>query len=64
MKVGDLVKWENVLIDSMDRIIDYRSWYRGQDVSHRRAIIELSAQILFKDGELWCDECFDFEIGK
>ena len=50
MKVGDLVKWENVLNDSMDHHredlgIVVKMSRTGHDTE--------SAQILFTDGELW-----------
>ncbi len=53
MKVGDLVKWENVLNDSMDHYrIDYGVVIKMSKTGHTTN----SAQVLFNDGELaWFD---------
>ena len=49
MKVGDLVKWENVLNDSMDHHRDHGIVVKMSRTGHESE----SAQILFTDGELW-----------
>ena len=53
MKVGDLVKWENVLNDSMDHYrVDYGVIIKMSKTGHSTH----SAQVLFNDGELaWFD---------
>ena len=53
MKVGDLVKWENVLNDSMDHYsVDYGVVIKMSKTGHTT----YSAQVLFRDGELaWFD---------
>ena len=53
MKVGDLVKWENVLNDSMDHYrTDYGVVIKMSKTGHKT----LSAQVLFIDGEVaWFD---------
>jgi hypothetical protein len=53
MKVGDLVKWENVLNDSMDHHrIDHGLVIKMSRTGHDSE----SAQILFTDGETcWLD---------
>ena len=53
MKIGDLVKWENVLNDSMDH---YRTDYGVIIKMSRTGHTTHSAQVLFNDGELaWFD---------
>jgi len=53
MKVGDLVKWENALNDSMDH---YRTDYGVIIKMSRTGHTTHSAQVLFSDGELaWFD---------
>ena len=53
MKVGDLVRWENVLNDSMDH---YRADYGVIISMSRTGHTTTSAQVLFNDGELaWFD---------
>lgn len=53
MKVGDLVKWENVLNDSMDH---YQTDYGVIIKMSRTGHTTHSAQVLFNDGELaWFD---------
>ena len=50
MKVGDLVKWENVLNDSMD----HHQEQHGLVVKMSRTGHDTeSAQVLFGDGETW-----------
>ena len=50
MKVGDLVKWESVLHDSMD----HHREEHGLVVQMSRTGHETeSAQVLFSDGETW-----------
>lgn len=50
MKVGDLVKWENVLNDSMD----HHQQHHGIVVQMSRTGHDTeSAQVLFTDGEIW-----------
>ncbi len=53
MKVGDLVRWENVLNDSMDHYCnDYGVIVNMSRTGHTTH----SAQVLFSDGELaWFD---------
>ena len=50
MKVGDLVKWQNVLNDDMDR---YREDYGVVVKMSRTGHDTESAQVLFNDGEIW-----------
>jgi hypothetical protein len=50
VKVGDLVKWENVLNDSMDH---HREDHGIVVKMSRTGHDSESAQILFTDGELW-----------
>jgi len=50
MKVGDLVKWENVILDSMDR---YREEHGLVVKMSRTGHNTESAQVLFSDGETW-----------
>ena len=50
MKVGDLVKWENVLNDSMDH---HREDHGIVIKMSRTGHDTESAQILFIDGETW-----------
>ena len=53
MKVGDLVKWESVLNDSMDH---YQTDYGVIIKMSRTGYTTHSAQVLFNDGELaWFD---------
>ena len=53
MKVGDLVKWESVLNDSMDH---YQTDYGVIIKMSRTGRTTHSAQVLFNDGELaWFD---------
>ena len=53
MKVGDLVKWENVLNDSMDY---YRTDYGIIIKMSKTGHTTQSAQVLFRDGDLaWFD---------
>ena len=50
MKVGDLVKWENVMYDSMD----HHQEQHGLVVKMSRTGHDTeSAQVLFVDGETW-----------
>jgi cyclophilin family peptidyl-prolyl cis-trans isomerase len=50
MKIGDLVKWENVLNDSMD----HHQEEHGIIIKMSRTGHETeSAQVLFTDGETW-----------
>lgn len=53
MKVGDLVKWEHVLNDSMDHYsVDYGVILKMSRTGHKTK----SAQVLFNDGEIaWFD---------
>ncbi|MEL0098245.1 MAG: hypothetical protein VW907_01665 [Opitutae bacterium] len=53
MKVGDLVKWESVQNDAMDRIDeDYGVIVKMSKTGHTTK----SAQVLFTDGQLsWFD---------
>ena len=53
MKVGDLVKWENVLNDSMDHYsVDYGIVIKMSRTGHKTK----SAEILFNDGATaWFD---------
>ena len=50
MKVGDLVKWENVILDSMDR---HREEHGLVVKMSRTGHNTESAQVLFSDGETW-----------
>ena len=50
MKVGDLVKWENTLNDSMDH---YQQQHGVVVKMSRTGHNTESAQILFNDGETW-----------
>lgn len=50
MKVGDLVKWENALNDSMDH---YQQQHGIIVQMSRTGHDTLSAQVLFTDGDLW-----------
>ena len=50
MKVGDLVKGENVILDSMDR---YREEHGLVVKMSRTGHNTESAQVLFSDGETW-----------
>ena len=50
MKVGDLVKWENTLNDSMDH---YQQQHGIVVKMSRTGHNTESAQVLFTDGELW-----------
>jgi hypothetical protein len=59
MKVGDLIKWENVLLDDMDRYevshgIVVKMSRTGHDTE--------SAQVLFTDGGLWWLDSKKLEI--
>ncbi len=59
MKIGDLVKWENVLNDSMDHYqedhgIVVKMSRTGHDTE--------SAQVLFTDGQLWWLDTRNLEI--
>ena len=53
MKVGDLVKWESVLNDSMDHFnVEYGIVTKMSRTGHTTE----SAQVLFNDGETaWVD---------
>jgi len=50
MKVGDLVKWMNVLNDDMDR---YQEEHGLVIKMSRTGHDTESAQVLFNDGETW-----------
>lgn len=50
MKVGDLVKWENVVLDSMDH---YQEELGLVVKMSRTGHNTESAQVLFNDGETW-----------
>jgi hypothetical protein len=50
MKVGDLVKWENVILDSMDH---HREEHGLVVKMSRTGHNTESAQVLFSDGETW-----------
>ena len=50
MKVGDLVKWENVMLDSMDH---YQEELGLVVKMSRTGHNTESAQVLFNDGETW-----------
>ncbi len=50
MKVGDLVKWENVVLDSMDH---YQEEFGLVVKMSRTGHNTESAQVLFNDGETW-----------
>jgi hypothetical protein len=50
MKVGDLVKWENVLNDDMDR---YHEEHGLVVKMSKTGHTTESAQVLFNDGETW-----------
>ena len=59
MKVGDLVKWENALNDSMD----HHQQQHGVVVKMSRTGHDtLSAQVLFTDGEIWWMDTQKLEI--
>lgn len=53
MKVGDLVKWESVMNDSMDRYsVDYGIVIKMSRTGHKTR----SAEVLFSDGDIqWLD---------
>ena len=53
MKVGDLVKWESVLNDSMDHYsVDYGIVIKMSRTGHKTN----SAEVLFSDGDIqWFD---------
>tara|TARA_E500000331_G_scaffold291111_1_gene287433 strand:- start:966 stop:1160 length:195 start_codon:yes stop_codon:yes gene_type:complete len=59
MKIGDLVKWENVMNDSMDR---YREDHGIVVKMSRTGHDTESAQVLFTDGELWWLDTQNLEI--
>jgi|TARA_R110000796_G_scaffold2117_2_gene8475 hypothetical protein len=50
VKVGDLVKWENVVLDSMDH---YQEELGLVVKMSRTGHNTESAQVLFNDGETW-----------
>ena len=50
MKVGDLVKWENAVLDSMDH---YQEELGLVVKMSRTGHNTESAQVLFSDGETW-----------
>lgn len=50
MKVGDLVKWENTLSDSMDH---HREEHGLVVQMSKTGHTTTSAQVLFNDGETW-----------
>jgi hypothetical protein len=50
VKVGDLVKWENVMLDSMDH---YQEELGLVVKMSRTGHNTESAQVLFNDGETW-----------
>jgi hypothetical protein len=50
VKVGDLVKWENVLNDDMDR---YHEEHGLVVKMSKTGHTTESAQVLFNDGETW-----------
>tara|TARA_R110002124_G_scaffold41529_1_gene128691 strand:- start:435 stop:623 length:189 start_codon:yes stop_codon:yes gene_type:complete len=50
VKVGDLVKWENVVLDSMDH---YQEEFGLVVKMSRTGHNTESAQVLFNDGETW-----------
>jgi len=50
MKVGDLVRWENVIFDSMDH---HREEHGLVVKMSRTGHDTESAQVLFNDGETW-----------
>ena len=59
MKVGDLVKFESALNDSMD----YYSVEHGLVVQLSRTGHDtISAQVLFNDGELWWVDSGKLEV--
>ena len=50
MKIGDLVKWENVLNDDMDRYQEAHGLVvKMSKTGHNTK----SAQVMFTDGETW-----------
>ena len=53
MKVGDLVKWESVMNDSMDHYsVDYGIVIKMSRTGHKTN----SAEVLFNDGDIqWFD---------
>ena len=59
MKIGDLVKWENVLNDSMDR---HREDHGIVIKMSRTGHDTESAQVLFTDGEMWWFDTRKLEV--
>ena len=59
MKVGDLVKWESVLNDSMDH---YQVEHGLVVQISRTGHDTISAQVLFNDGELWWVDSGKLEV--
>ena len=59
MKVGDLVKWESVLNDSMDH---YQVEHGLVVQISRTGHDTISAQVLFNDGELWWIDSGKLEV--
>ena len=59
MKVGDLVKWESVMNDSMDQFsVEHGLVVQLSKTGHDT----MSAQILFADGELWWVDSEKLEV--
>lgn len=59
MKVGDLVRWETVLNDSMDHHrVDHGLVIKMSRTGHDSE----SAQVLFTDGEIWWLDTHKLEV--